>query len=276
VTVEPNVGNPPSPKTRGMVNSPLKLFLFTLPLAASCAVPSADIIPRYGQFDLDGHFGVNAGGTTNGVNDLASAGFGDDDGFFGLRADLDFGSPMVTLSSQVTSHKGSGVTTEGLDTADGSIGPGTNVYSDMDFGLHQAMFTFDVVPTDSVDVGIGLGFAYINVDATMMDMGAGQVSVDESIVIPQLAIHAGVDLGDFEAVGLLSGFDLSSSGDQVTFIDLDLLARYRLIGGDDRVEGSIGFGYRATTLDLKYEDDGDDIDAEFRFQGPYVTLILSL
>jgi len=255
---------------------PLALASLLLLFASSCAIPTVDVIPRYGQFDLDGHFGIVdpdiAPGAPN-VNDLATAGFGDDDGYFGGRVDLDIGSPMFTFSTQQTTHDGSGQITAEISSGGTIVAPGP-VESKMDLGLHQFLMTFDFVPTDWVDAGLGLGVAVADVDARV-SQGANSVDTDQTLPIPQIAGHVGVQLGDFEAVGLISGFELSSSGDEISFFDLDLLARYRLFGGDERLAGSIGLGWRTTSLGLDYEDDGDEIDVSMRFNGPYAAFVFS-
>ena len=256
---------------------PIELALLLLPLATGCAIPSADIIPRYGQLDIDGHFGVTEDPGPIPVTDLGEAGFGDDDGYFGARADFDFGSPILTISGQQSTHKGRGTIDVDLDASDGMIAAGSTVDTDMDFSLYQMAVTFDLIPTDVVDAGLGLGVTLVNVDATLTDVSTLEsVEVDEFLPIPVLVARVGVDLGDFEAVGLASGFDLSTNGDSVSNFDLDLLARYRLFGGDDRLAGSLGIGYRFTKLGIDYDDDGDRIDVDIRLNGPYLAFVFSL
>lgn len=244
-------------------------------LAAGCSAPSADLIPRYGTFDVEGHFGI----TSNAANpvpvaDMETAGFDRDDGYLGLRADINVGSPTYFISAQSTSHGGSGNLLNQLSSGGSVINPGP-VSTKMDIALYQLGVTFDFVPSDLVDVGLGLGINTVDLDAEVAN-GGSAIDVDRTLPIPVIALRAGIDLGDFEASALVTGLEIDVSGDEVSYFDLDVLARYRLIGGDDHLAGSIALGYRLVELGVEYEDDGDRIDTEFRFDGPYLAFILSL
>ena len=248
-------------------------LLLLAALAGGCSAPAFDVAPRYGSFDLEGHFGITSNATGEvPISDMNRAGIGKDDGFLGLKAEVDLGAPVFSLSTQQTDHGGSGVVDNDLMSGGDTILAGTPVDSDVEFGLHQLLATFDVVPGDTIDVGIGLGVTVADLDAVMTG-GGDTIDTERTLPIPVLALRAKVDLGDFEATGLISGFDISVDGDQVGFLDLDLAAQYRLFGGEDRLAGSIGLGYRLVNLGVEYEDDGDRIDTEFRFRGPYVALV---
>lgn len=242
-------------------------------LVSGCAAPAFDVAPRYGSFDLQGHFGITSNATGEvPVSDMSQAGIGKDDGFFGLKAEIDAGAPVFTLSTQQTDHGGSGFLGNDLMSGSDLILAGTAVDSDVSFGLHQFAATFDFVPGDMFDVGAGLGVTIADLDAVMTG-GGDTIQVDRTLPIPVLALRAKVDLGDFEATGMISGLEMSFDGDKVDFVDFELAAQYRLFGGDDRLAGSIGAGYRVVNLGLDYEDDGDFIDTRFRFRGPYVAFI---
>jgi len=253
------------------------LPLALLALAAGCSAPTLDVMPRVGSFDLDGHFGITAdpAGAIP-VADMGTAGIGKDDAYVGLRADIDVGSPVWYLSAQRTSHGGSGNLATTLSSGADEVGPGP-VTSDVDIGLYQAGVTFDMVPIDMVDVGLGLGITTVDLDAVMTDGNDGDsISVDRTLPVPVIALRGGLELGDFEVTALLSGFEISLDGNEVSFFDLDALATYQLFGLDDRLAGSLGLGYRKTNLGVEYEDDDDRVDADFRFDGPYLTFVLSL
>ena len=242
-------------------------------LASGCAAPSFDVAPRYGSFDLEGHFGITSNTTGEiPVSDMNRAGIGKDDGFFGLKAEIDIGAPVFTLSTQQTDHGGSGVVDNDLMSGGDMIAAGTAVDSDVQFGLHQLAATFDLIPGDRFDVGLGLGLTIADLDAVMTG-GGDTIDTDRTLPIPVLALRAKVDLGDFEATGMVSGFDISVDGERVDFVDIDLAAQYRLFGARDRLAGSIAAGYRVVNLGVDYEEDGDRIDTRFRFKGPYVAFV---
>ena len=244
-------------------------------LLGSCAAPAVDIMPRYGTFDVEGHFGITNSPTGPvPVADMNVAGFGKDGGYLGLRADLDAGSPVYSFSTQITQHGGSGIVENELTSGDGIILEGSVVDSDLKLGLHQMAVTFDMVPSDMIDVGLGFGVTVIDLDASMTD-GLEALTTRKTLPMPTLALRGQLDLGDFEATGMISGMDVSLDGDSAFFLDLDLFAQYRLIGGDERVAGALALGYRSTRLALDYDDGGDRIKSDLRFSGPYVALVVS-
>ncbi len=245
-----------------------------------CAVPSGDAMLRYGPLDIDGDFGVRSKGSTGPFqkSDVKAAGFGKDKGVLGLRGDVDFGSPTLTITLQNSSHGGVGVVTERLDDGKGNvIEAGSSVSSNLDLGLYQGLLTFDLIPTDTVDVGLGAGLTGVDFDAVITDIttpAGDTITESQFIPIPLLAVDAGVELGALRAGGTLSGMAITISGDSVTYLDLDLNARYRLLGSGGGPAGSIGLGYRLLDLDVEYEDDYD-IEVGLRFNGPYFGLIFS-
>ncbi|MFT7484228.1 MAG: hypothetical protein ACI9F9_000068, partial [Candidatus Paceibacteria bacterium] len=152
--------------------STLQHLLPLLLLASGCSIPSMDVTPRYGSFDIEGHFGISADPGPLPVADLNAAGFDKDDGYLGLRAEFDFGSTVLSVSTQMTSHGGEGVVDNDLGTSGrDEILAGTPVDSDMDLGLHQFLTTFDIVPTDFMDFGIGFGVTVIDLDAEIESAG---------------------------------------------------------------------------------------------------------
>jgi hypothetical protein len=62
---------------------------------------------------------------------------------------------------------------------------------------------------------------------------------------------------------------------ELSFIDLDLFARYAIVGGEDRLRVSAGLGYRHAELDIESSEDGEDIAVNFAFTGPYLLFQLS-
>ncbi len=90
-----------------------------------------------------------------------------------------------------------------------------------------------------------------------------------------LAARAGIELGDFEIAGLLSGTKIDYSDLETTYYDLDLFARWRFIGGSDRARGSVLVGYRYMDVDFDYDDGDDRVEGDLVLDGPYVGLLLS-
>ena len=55
------------------------------------------------------------------------------------------------------------------------------------------------------------------------------------------------------------------------------MAKLHLLGGEDHLGGHLTAGYRWVDLELEYEnDDGDQVDGDATFSGPYIGLTLSI
>jgi hypothetical protein len=249
-------------------------------LSLGCAAPSVDLIPRYGTLDIDGNFGIKGPG--NGLfatADIGQAGFSEDSGVIGLRADLNMGSPTLMLSAQSSNHDGSGTLSADLTNADGqSISAGAAIDSKLELGLYQGILTWDLVPSDLAEVGIGFGVVGLDLSSSVTDTSPGgdTLDIDEFAPVPVLALRGGAQLGDFEVSGVLDGMMASIQYDELTFIDLDVLARYRLFGGEDRMRFSVGLGYRHMALDVQTKEDNEEVALDISFSGPYVLLQFSI
>ncbi|MEW6074258.1 MAG: hypothetical protein AB1726_16900 [Planctomycetota bacterium] len=252
------------------------LFLCLALLPAACATPSLSIAPRYGTFDVDGSFGISSTGVVA-TNDLSDIGIAEDDGVLGGRIDFDFGSPHLTVATQSSSHGGRGTLTAAIDHDGVTLDVGDDVETDLDLDLHDAALTFDLVPGDAVELGIGLGVTVFGIDMAVRDLATGdQIETDQTLPIPVLAARLGAEWGRFDAEALVTGFDLSYQGDSASFYDVDVFGRYRLLGGRDHLRGSVVLGYRLMTFDIEYDDDESDAELDLDLGGPYVGLQFGL
>lgn len=246
-------------------------------LLTACSAPRLDVTPRWGTLDIEGSLGV-ASGSVTAKADLETAGLQEDDSVLGARVDLDWGGSHVMLSGQQSEHGGDG-TLDATLTSDGTtITAGTDVRSEFDLGLYSAAYTFDFVPSELVEVGLGLGLAYLDVQASFTDSTTGEtVDGDQGLPIPVLAARVGTRIWRIDASLQAQGIAAEIDSDELLYVDLDLMAKLRLIGGEDHLAGHLTAGYRWVDLELEYEnDDGDAVDGDVTFSGPYVGLTLSI
>jgi len=258
---------------------PHRLLLLAGGLAlagTSCFLPNASVEPRYGRFELDGELAI--ADSTLGItasNSLDDLGLQDDSGVPGIRGDVKWGSPHLTVMWQSSSHDGSGQLTADLSDGDVTIPVGTAVDSALDLGLGEALLTFDLFPGDTFEVGIGLGAVLLDIDASFTG-GGETIDADQALPLPVLAARGGVQFGKLDAQAVLSGFDASYDGDDVRFLDLDLFLRYSLFGGADGTHGALILGWRRLDLDAEYDDSGESVHADAVFDGPYVGFSLGV
>lgn len=240
-------------------------------VCAACSAPSLSVQPRFGTSKIDGHIGASSGSTTIGTNSLDdSLGLDKDNSVPGVRVDAQFGSPHLTLAYQKSSYDGDGTLDADITKDSTTITAGTAVRSNLDLGLYGGLVTFDLLPIETVELGIGLGVQVADMSASIESSGQ-RISVDETVPIPVLAARVGVDVWrlHFEALG--SGLKVDYNGDDATFYDLDLSGRFRIVGGD-HLRGSLVGGWRLAHFDVEYDDGGDHIDASLRQSGPYIGL----
>ena len=252
------------------------LALTALALVSACSTPSFSAEPRFATFDVEGDFGISASGSVT-EGDLETMGLEKDDSVFGARADLKFGGPHLTVSGQQSSHDGSGTADVVLTQGGVTIPIGASVDSELDLGLLSAVMTWDLVPTDMVEFGIGIGATYVDFDAAIEEQGTGmRVATDEAAPVPVLAARLGVDVGRLDLEALVSGLTGSYGDIDATFLDLEARARLNLIGGDKHLAGFLTAGYRLLKLDLEFEDDTDEVATDMEFSGPFVGLVVSI
>ena len=248
----------------------------SLALLAACSAPRLDVTPRFGTFDIEGKAVISDSGSSAKA-DLETAGLEKDDSVFGLRADFDWGPSHVMVSGQETTHDGSGTLETTFTSGGTTIPAGADVESDLDLGLYTGAYTFDFFPTDLFELGLGLGLTYVDVNASFQDQGTGEtVETDEQIPVPVLAARLGTRIWRLDASLQASGLTWSYQGDDIYLLDLDLMAKLRLFGGDEHLAGHLTAGYRWVDLELDYEDGDDSVETDATFQGPYLGLTLSI
>lgn len=251
----------------------------TLILAAGCAAcssPSFSVEPRVGRLEPTGHLAAAAPGDDPVTNDVEAAlNLEADDASPGIRADIEFGSPHLVLAWMGSASEGDGTLTGQLSDDGVTLGAGTDVATEFNLWVASGIVTFDFVPSDTVEVGLGLGVHVVDLDATVTSRDSGnpgEIGLETTLPVPVIALQAGVEIGRFELSGLVSGMDYSSSGDSATFLDFDVGARFRILG--ERVTGSIALGWRYSRLDAEYEDEDDNADVDLRISGPYIGIAI--
>lgn len=252
--------------------------LLTITLAGAtfgCGLPSATVTPRYGVLSVDGTFQADVG-SGGAESDLDTLGLGDDVDTIMPRADVEWGGMQLTVAGNSTEFDGNG-RTEGSITLDDVTIPGNaDVYSDFAFTSIGAFFTWDLFPTELVDVGLGLGVSYIELDAKITEDSSGErIKSKESAPVPVLVGRLGSEIGRFSVSGLVGVMDLDVDDVDARIIDLDVSGRFHMFGGEDHLGGWLVAGYRRYDIDADYDDGDSKVKADFTLDGPYVGIDIS-
>ena len=249
------------------------LALLALTLLGSCyGLPKAGFTPRFLSMDIEGDILVNNGDVSiAGTSD--SLGMQKDSNSFAPRADFEWGAFELTIANSSTDHSGTGVAEVQLDLGGGEfIDVGDPVRTGFELELTELIMTWDVIPGDTVDFGIGFGvtLADVAMNFATNDL-AESYSTDEALPIPMLAGRLGLELGDFNFEALVAGLSVNVDDDSVTVVDMDIALRYNLIDLGGEVMGAISAGWRSFDLGLDYDEDtGEAVDINIGFSGPYI------
>ncbi|MHC4378177.1 MAG: hypothetical protein ACYS26_16375, partial [Planctomycetota bacterium] len=232
------------------------LGLFGLGLAG-CSTPHVDLTPRVGKLSLSGDFSVvtqTAGPpatTISGSNSLEALGLDEDGTEFLPRADVDAGPMLLTIDHLDFSTTGEGTIDQDIVFDGITFNATETVTSAIDLQITRGVLTWDFVPTDAVDVGLGFGVGYVALDASIEDASNNRAQTNESTPYPFIAGRVGTSFGDLEAEALVTWIGVDVDDVDASLLDLDITARYNLLGVlDEHLSGWIVLGYRWVDLEL--------------------------
>ncbi len=254
----------------------MRRIILGLALVAGCVAPTISTRQRIGALSIDGDVGVSTtgGGATSSADGL---GFERDDEVFQPRFDIDWAGTHLALNVFQSRHAGNGIAESDLNLVPGgdTIFAGDLVRSDLDLMLSTLALTFDVVPTDFVDVGIGIGLGAFEYDAFLEAPLTGSViSSDETFPIGFVATRGVVRLGKLAFEADVNVLEYSYDDDDLRYLDLDLALAYRFFVQVGFAEAVIG--YRLLSTDLSYDDGDGEVDADLDYDGVYLGFTVGL
>jgi hypothetical protein len=208
-------------------------------------------------------------------SDAETLGFDEDD-VFQPRADLSIGPFDFMGSYHDATYAGSGTAEAELDLGGVVIPAGDAVDSELDTTYFALVGTFDFLPTDTLDLGIGLGASSIDFDAMITSQTTGDsVRSSEAFVVPVVALRGEVELWGLALNAHVHGLDGSFSGIEGSLVDYDASLSWRFLDGVGLFAALVA-GYRELRVDVEYEEDGSDIEADLAIGGPYLGLTVGL
>ena len=133
--------------------------------------------------------------------------------------------------------------------------------------------TWDFIPGDLLDAGIGLAGGIVDYDLSIHEVrGIGTFDTSKTVPIVYPVIRVGSLLGPVRIVGYLGGLGLSLNGDKIKYIDGELYAGVRLFGEESRFKGWMSLGYRYIDFTYEYDSGDSDLDLDATISGPYLSL----
>ena len=255
----------------------LALGLAALLALASCSAPSASFTPRILNYEVSGDLLVSEGAATT-SSDVERLGMGDDDGAFAPKAQFEWGGFQIDLAHADTEHSGQGVADANLELDGVTIFKSDTVFTSFEMAKTDLILTWDVVPTETVDLGLGFGLALLDLDASIesLTVPGSDIATDEQVPVPLLAGRAAVEIWDLELEGLVSGLSVDVDGNSATVIDLDVGLNWELVDIGGTAMGAITVGYKSFDIDVEYDDGSSgSVDLDLGFSGPYFGVTLT-
>jgi hypothetical protein len=256
----------------------LGLILAASLALGSCGLPKASFAPRVLNFDVSGDLLVSEGSATA-TSDVERLGMSEDTGSFAPRADFEWGGFHMTVAHASTDHAGTGVADADLELDGITISATENVDTDFQLGKTDLLMTWDVIPGDTVDLGLGIGATLLDLDARIasLDNPGAEISTDEQVPVPMLAGRLGLELGPIDLEALASGLSVDVDGNTATVIDLDFSLDYELVDFGGELIGAITLGYKSFDIDVEYDDGASgSVDLDLGFSGPYFGITISI
>jgi hypothetical protein len=90
-----------------------------------------------------------------------------------------------------------------------------------------------------------------------------------------LAARGAIALGPIDIAGHIAGLSVDVDGDKAAIFDLDIHARYHLLGQRQRGAAHVLLGWRQLDLDVDVAGSTENIDADIVFSGLYAGLQIS-
>lgn len=239
------------------------LALLALP---ACSVPTVEIQAGYAFLSLDGDVGYD-----NDQNAIAieqdtkeAFGLGDVQGSPYVRAQLDLGVPVLTVSGFQFSDEGRGRLAEDFGSLP-NINGGLPVQTGFDMFNAKVSYAFDI-GIGPVAISPGIAIDYFDLQMDVQDaFGLAQESVDLNGPVPLGFLRASLDLeivSAFAEVGYI-GADVSDIKGSLLDAEAQLVLHPAAL-----VE--LFVGYRYLNLQLDGEVDNDRIDTNLTISGFFV------
>ncbi|HEX5050886.1 MAG TPA: hypothetical protein VFZ65_03860 [Planctomycetota bacterium] len=246
------------------MKTPCIEVLFAAWLLAACAPVGVTAQAGYAQVALRGDIALTddmgSGGTRQ---DFDSAfGLGDERGSPFVRAQVDFGVPVLTASGFWLRESGSGV----LDETFGGLPAATPVDSDLELTVGKFSCTADI-DLGPVTVSPGLAVDVFDLYFRVREQALGNSEeIDDILALPMLFVRVEGRFGGLRLgadCGYLEIPDLDRNNGR--FFDLEALAEWTVLS-----EASVFCGYRFIDLDAKGDTDTQSFAVDLQIRGWFV------
>jgi hypothetical protein len=215
----------------------------------------------YAQMALDGDVGyVNGASSASIAQDIQSGfGLGDDQGVPYLRAQVDFGVPVLAASGFMFDEQGSGTLQADFGN---NLTAGTQVFTDFTLNCAKVSYAFEI-GLGPVSISPGLAVDFIDLSVKAQDsVGIFTEDVQLTAPIPMGFVRGQLDLGVVAAVAEVGYMQVDVKDVNAKMLDLEAMVQYRPIDWVD-----LFVGYRSLQIEATGLIDGDQVDLDIGLSG---------
>lgn len=236
-----------------------------LSLLAACSVPTAQAHVGYALLSIDGDLGYVNGNTSAAVQqDVDSAfGLGDQRGSPYVRAQVDVGVPVFSVSAFQFSDSGNGnLTADFGDISPGAPNATVAVHSELDLLNVKGAYTFDI-GIGPVSIQPGIAVDYFDLQIKVRDQfSIANEDVQLNAPIPLGFLRGELDLGELRAVAEVGYMGIDIEDVKASLLDLEAQIVWHPIYLLD-----LFVGYRSLNLQVDGQIDNDTFDTDLTISG---------
>lgn len=233
----------------------------------SCGAPSASVTPFIASVGIDGDLAVGDGAGTSVASNFDDLGLNDNEAVVGGIVRLNFAGAELSVAGYGVDFSGTGTATGDFEYQGSVISAGTDVASDISLDTARALFTWDIIPLDGLDLGLGFGVTLLDLDLRLQEIGGAGTTITskELIPVPLLAARAAWTWGPVDLRADAGGLVIEYDESEASVFDIGVSASVALFGGGDLV-----VGYKTVKIDAEYSDDDAVIDTDLDLDGYYM------
>ena len=233
----------------------------------ACGAPSASVTPFIASVGINGDLAVGDGAGTSVASTFDDLGLDDNEAVVGGLVRLNFAGAELSIAGYGVDFAGTGTATGDFEFQGSVISAGTNVASDVRLNTARALFTWDIIPLDGLDLGIGFGATLLDLDLSLRELGGAGTSIqsEELIPVPLLAARAAWTWGPVDLRADAGGLVIEYDESEASIFDIGVSAQVDLFGVGDLV-----VGYKTMKIDAEYSDDDALIDTDLDLDGYYM------
>lgn len=207
----------------------------------------------------------NAGGSLNlgqDVNSMKELGAEETSGSAYVRAEADWGPHRARVSGFGATPSGQGTLTDAF----GDLAAGSPVQSQLDYTNVTAAYTFDVVPTSLVRLGLGVEVGVHTFDLLVDQTNSTAFEkLSADFWTPMPCIDAELDLGSVSVCLNVGAFDLDLGDADGNYYDAEAFLRWEPLLGFELIGG-----WRSMSIDANGRADDRDFRTDVDVNGWFV------